>query len=465
MPAGHRNLSAFVLSVGDELISGLSVDTNSAWISGELSGLGVRVVGHATVGDDQRIVEEAIREQLALADVLVITGGLGPTPDDLTREALAEVMDVVLVERADWLAHLVEFFRARDRLMQPGNREQAKIPRNTQLLWNPIGTASGIAADVKTEHVAITGAGETTCRVFALPGVPAEMRAMFQQHVRPWARAEVQRRGGRVLRTLSLHTFGLGESDIAARLGDLLSRRNAPQDLQVGTTASRGVVSIRAYAAGASDAEVDEKLAAVEREAVLALADVIFGRDDETLAGVVGRLLREHPRRPVLRMAESCTGGLLSKMITDVAGSSDYFDRGFITYSNESKIQMLGVPRELIEEHGAVSDPVVAAMAVGALRAGALPDERPGIALSISGIAGPGGETAGKPVGAVCIGLASEPQVAPITPASRGDAVAGVEVRARSFRFVGDRGLIRDRSAMMALAMLRYYLLGKPMPF
>lgn len=455
MSSGQQHdLRASILSVGDELVSGLTIDTNSAWLSRELGGLGVRVVAHRTIGDELTEIETAIRDASQEAELILISGGIGPTPDDLTREALAAVTGGGLVESPDWLAHMQILFRARGRVMQPGNRKQAGVPQGAELLWNSLGTAAGIRANFA--HTAM---------LFVLPGVPAEMMAMFDQHVRPWVRSVVHRRGGRVMRTLSLHTFGLGESDIAARLGDLLLRRNAAEDLQVGTTASRGVVSIRAYAAGATDAEVDEKLATVEREARQALGDVIFGRDDDTLAGVVGRLLREHPGRPVLRVAESCTGGLLGKTITDIAGSSDYFDRGFITYSNESKTQVLGLPRELIGEHGAVSEPVVAAMANGALRADPLPDDRPGIALSISGIAGPGGGTADKPVGTVCIGLASEPQVAQIRPASRGDTAAGLELLARTFRFVGDRELIRDRSAMMALAILRYHLLRKPMPF
>jgi nicotinamide-nucleotide amidase len=283
------------------------------------------------------------------------------------------------------------------------------------------------------------------------------MKAMFAQHVRPWLREETGRRGGQVMRTLSLHTFGVGESDIAARLGDLLSRRPEAQGLQVGTTASGGIVSIRAYAAGATGAEAEQKLSAVESAARQKLDELIFGRDGETLAEVVGRMLREHPRRPVLRVAESCTGGLLGKLITDVAGSSSYFDRGWITYANEAKTDMLGVPANLISRQGAVSEEVASAMAAGALIAGGVPEGRGGVAVSISGVAGPGGGTPQKPVGMVCIGLA--------TRGLAGGGDAGLFVSARTFYFVGDRDLIRQRSAMMALAMLRYHLLGIEMPF
>lgn len=446
-------MRALVLSVGDELVSGLALDTNSAWLSRELAAEGIATDSHMTVGDDRRAIVEALRALAPKAEVLVVTGGLGPTPDDLTREALAEVMDATMAEDARWLEHLTEFFEKRGRVMQPGNRKQALIPRSATLLWNPLGTAAGIAADIRTGSPSRSGGGEVTCHVIVLPGVPSEMQAMFEAHVRPWLREGNTRRGGRIMRTRALHAFGIGESDLAARLGDLLRRRPESEGLQVGTTAAGGVVSIRVYAAGATEAEAEQKLMAVEVEARQKLGQVIFGRDRETLAEVVGRMLREHPAQPVLRVAESCTGGLLAQLITDVAGSSDYFDRGFITYANQAKSELLGVPRELIEAHGAVSEEVVAAMAAGALSATPLPERRGGVSVSISGVAGPGGGTPQKPVGMVCIGLASS--IAGDTEPS---------VAARTFSFGGDRRMIRERAAMMALAMLRYHLLGLQMP-
>jgi nicotinamide-nucleotide amidase len=364
------------------------------------------------------------------SQVLIITGGIGPTPDDLTREALSSVLDRPLEEQAAWREQLEAFFRKRGRTMNPGNLKQAFIPAGSALLANPIGTAAGIRAE------------SGGCIIFVLPGVPAEMKAMFELHLAPWLR---EHRGGAVTATRSLHTFGLGESDVAARLGDLLRRRDASERLQVGTTAGGGTVSIRAYAGPMPPDQADGTLDAVELEARQKLGELIFGRDDQTLAEVVGALIREDPRRPVLRVAESCTGGLLAELITDVPGASDYFDRGFVTYSNESKTDLLGVPADLIREHGAVSEPVVSAMARGALPKGA-----PGIALAISGVAGPGGGTAEKPVGTVCIALARTPEEWEQGPVSF----------ARTFAFPGDRALIRRRSADMALALLRYHLLG-----
>ncbi len=435
-----KDLRGFVLSVGDELISGLTVDTNSAWLSLRLAEAGIRVVGHATVGDDQPAIERAIAGSSAEVDLLIVTGGIGPTPDDLTREALAAVMGAPLVEHPEWTQRMEAFFRERGRVMQPGNLKQATIPEGAKLLWNPIGTAAGIEADFV--HPGRPGA-RATCRVIVLPGVPAEMRAMYDQHVHGWAQRQSQERGGRVMRMRALHTIGLGESDVAARLDDLLRRRAEEEGLQVGTTASRGIVSIRAYAVG-EPARAEALLDEAEAEARRALGPAIFGRDDQTLPEVVGDLLRADPRRPVVTVAESCTGGLLARLITDVPGASDYFDQGFITYSNEAKSRLLGVPAALIARHGAVSEPVAEAMAVGALqRRGS---ERPGVALAISGVAGPGGGTDEKPVGTVCIALAST--------FGSGDV--------RTHRFPGDRALIRRRSADTALAMLRTHLLGSP---
>lgn len=442
--SGTQGLRGFILSVGDELISGLTVDTNSAWLSLRLAEAGVRVVGHATVGDDQPAIERAIARSAAGVDLLIVTGGIGPTPDDLTREALAAVMGAPLIEHPEWIQRMEAFFQERGRVMQPGNRKQATIPRGTKLLWNPTGTAAGIEADIPPSPPA----ARASCRLVVLPGVPAEMRAMYDQHVHGWAQRRSQERGGRVMRMRALHTIGLGESEVAARLDELLRRRAEEEGLQVGTTASRGIVSIRSYAIG-EPAHAEAMLDAAEAEARRALGHAIFGRDDQTLAEVVGELLRSDPRRPVVTVAESCTGGLLARLITDVPGSSDYFDQGFITYSNEAKTRLLGVPEALIARQGAVSEPVAAAMAQGALeRRGS---DRAGVALAISGVAGPGGGTDEKPVGTVCLALA----------ATFGPDGAGTSI-VQTHRFPGDRGTVRRRSADMALAMLRTHLLKSP---
>lgn len=421
-----RPLTCVLLSVGDELASGLTIDTNSAWLSRRLSAVGVRVVAHATVGDDQLTIERAVRDAAATADLLVITGGIGPTPDDLTREALASVMGAGLIEDPGWIAQMEQMFRERGREMKPGNRKQAGVPAGADLLWNPVGTAAGIAARVGR------------CTIFSVPGVPKEMEAMFEQHVAPWAREQAALRGGQVLVTRAIHTFGIGESDLAARLNDLLRRGPEGADVQVGTTASRGIVSVRAYTRAAAPAEAAAALDVIEDQVRAQLGDLVFGIDDETLAESVGRLLQGDSRSPIVSTAESCTGGLIAKLLTDVPGSSDYFHRGYVTYSNAAKRDLLGVPESILSEHGAVSGPTVEAMASGAREAAGY-----GIALAVSGVAGPGGGTHQKPVGTVWIALASPD---------------GVD--ARRFVFPGDRETVRLRSAYMALMLLRFHLLG-----
>lgn len=428
-------LSCVLLSVGDELVTGLTTDTNSAWISRRLSAVGVRVVAHATVGDDQPTIERAIREAAEKAEILVITGGIGPTPDDLTREALAGVMGAGLVENPGWIAQMEQMFEERGRQMKPGNRKQAGVPEGAELLWNPVGTAAGIVAKI----------GE--CRVYSVPGVPREMEAMFDDHIVPWVGRRVEERGGQVIRTRAIHTFGIGESDLAARLDALLRRGGDDAPLQVGTTASRGVVSVRAYARFGGEAEAYETLDTVEKQVREALGELVFGVDDESLPDAVARLLRDHPRQPIVSLAESCTGGLIAKLLTDIPGSSAHFHRGFVTYSNAAKNEILGVPRELLNECGAVSGPVVEAMARGARTR-----EGHGIALAVTGVAGPGGGTSEKPVGTVWIALAA--------PGKNIDP-ADPYVFSRRFVFPGDRETVRLRSAYMALTLLRFHLLGQ----
>ena len=278
-------------------------------------------------------------------------------------------------------------------------------------------------------------AGGTVCTIFITPGVPKEMKAMFTRDILP----EIQKStGGAVILSRTLHTFGLGESWVAEKLGELMKRDRNPS---VGTTVSQGIVSLRINSRFDSLDEAQQNLDETIRACRDALGDIIYGEEDQAFAQVVAALLA--PSRKTVTTAESCTGGLLAKMITDIPGSSDYFKTGFITYSNEAKTRTPGVPPELITQHGVVSEPVVQAMAAGAL-------ERTGAdyALAISGVAGPTGGTPVKPVGTVCIALASMQ-----------------EMQSRTFNFPGDREMIRDRSAKMALSMLRFHLLGKSLPF
>jgi nicotinamide-nucleotide amidase len=271
-----------------------------------------------------------------------------------------------------------------------------------------------------------------------MPGVPKEMKLMFERDVLP----RIKEEGGladSVILSRTLHTFGLGESAIAEMLGEQMMRNRNPS---VGTTVANGIVSLRLNSRFDSRDEAQRQLDDNDRACRAALGDLIFGADDDTLQQVVGQLLATN--RKTVATAESCTGGLLAKMLTDVAGSSEYFHTGFVTYSNKSKYERLGVSMEIINVYGAVSELVVSTMAKNARRLG-----KTHFALAISGIAGPTGGSPAKPVGTVCIALAFDENEPPV---------------ARTFQFPGDREWVRDRSAKMALTMLRYHLLGKPLP-
>jgi nicotinamide-nucleotide amidase len=439
-------MKSIILSVGDELALGQNVDTNSAWISQQLAAVGCDIAGHITVPDDQRAIEQAIAESVGRCDVLIISGGIGPTADDLTRQALAACMNVPLETNDQWLERLHAFFKKVGRPMPETNTIQAQIPRGAAIIENTAGTAAGIDATF------VTGDQKTVCRVFVMPGVPKEMKAMFARDVLPHIAASA---GGATILSRTLHTFGMGESWIAEKLGDLMMRQKNPS---VGTTVSHGIVSVRINARATSRDEAQRELDATSAACEAALGDLIFGRDDDTLPSVLAQLLASS--RKTISTAESCTGGLLAKMLTDTPGSSDYFHQGWITYSNRAKQERLGVSENILNVHGAVSEPVADAMARAARRLA-----RSDCAIAISGIAGPGGGTESKPVGTVCIALAhAKPTASAAAGPQPKPDYADANVIARTFTFPGDREMIRDRAAKMGLTMLRFYLLGKLLP-
>lgn len=413
-------MRAAILSIGDELVLGQVVDTNSAYLAGRLAEHGVLCTAHLTVADDQGAIVRALRGAAEAVELVIVTGGLGPTDDDLTRPALAELLGVELFEHESSVRQIEAFFRQRKRQMPERNRLQAMCPAGARMLDNPIGTAPGIYARC--------GRAE----VFCVPGVPQEMVTLYERHILPFLH-ERQPAGGTVILTAKVNTFGTGESTIADLLGDLMDRRRNPL---VGTTVSGGIVSARVRSTFASRAEaqarLDETLGEVERR----LGDYAFGRDDQTLEQELGRLLNE--RGKTLATAESCTGGLLSKLISDATGCSRYFLGGFVSYSNDAKSRDLGVGEGLLREHGAVSEPVALAMADGARRCC-----DSDYALSVTGIAGPGNDGSDKPVGTVWIGLAERDR----------PTAASLSI------FAGTRSEIRERSANAALNMLRLRLL------
>jgi len=409
---------AWIVSIGTELTLGQSVDTNAAWLAQQLASLGIRAERHVTVADDLSAIRDALAHAADACDLIIATGGLGPTVDDLTRQALAEAADVELEIDPASLARIRAFFDRRRREFPERNQVQALVPQTGRAIENPCGTAPGI-------FIELNG---TPC--YALPGVPFEMKEMFTRDVLPHVRAAA---AGRVLRQRRLNCFGLGESDVGERLRDLMAPDRNPQ---IGTTAELGVIGVRinvqADTAEAADALLDQ----TETEIRARLGKIVFGREDDTLASVVGRQLVA--RGETLGTAESCTGGLIAKMLTDTPGSSAYFVGGAVTYSNQLKQQLLGVPAETLARFGAVSAPVAQAMAHGARERLAST-----YALAVTGIAGPEGGTTDKPVGLVFFGLA--------TP-------VGVTVREISLGSDSPRQIIRARAANAALNLLRLEL-------
>lgn len=408
----HR---AAIISIGTELTLGQTIDTNAAWLARQLAAIGIRVGRCQILADETADIVAEIRRAAGEFSIILITGGLGPTADDLTREALAEVAAAPLELHQPSLEQLLAFFATRHRPMPEANRVQAMIPRGGRALPNTCGTAPGI-------HINAANAA-----IFAMPGVPFEMKAMFERDVLPGIRAAGD---GRVLRFRLVRTYGMPESELGAVIKDLMKRGNNPE---VGTTADLGEIGIRINATAETP---DAALTMLdETEAVLRarLGHHVYGRDDDTLASVVGAGLVQ--RAESIATAESCTGGMVSTLLTDVPGSSRYFMGGLIAYANEAKSNLLGVSTAIIEHHGAVSEPVARHMAASARER-----FRTTYALSLTGIAGPDGGTTEKPVGLLYLGLAKP---------------TDVDVRTLNFGSDQPRNAIRIRAAKAALNLLR----------
>lgn len=414
-------MKAEIISIGTELTSGRNLDTNSQWLARRLAALGVPVRYHTTLADDFEENLTALRVARGRAALVLLTGGLGPTQDDLTREVLAALAGVELELHQPSLDYIRELFTSRRREMPERNRVQALFPTGSEPLANPRGTAPGIWLDL----------GD--CLLVAMPGVPREMHGMFDDEVLPRLRWRLGH-AGEVLLERKLNTFGQGESAVEAKLLDLTRRGHVPE---VGITASDAVISLRIFGRGRSVEEAQAQIAPVEALIRERLGDDLFGVDDEELHDVVARMLLEQER--TVAVAESLTGGLVTSLLARIPGVSASLLGGVVAYANEAKVSLLGVPGELIAEHGAVSGPVAEAMAAGVRqRLGA------DLAVSTTGIAGPSGATANKPVGLVYIGLASSSSV-------------------RSWRvdWFGSRQEIQQRAAKSALNALRLRLLGR----
>jgi len=381
-------MTAHLLTIGDEILIGQIIDTNSAWMSRELNLRGFRVVGKSSVSDTREAITEGIRHAAAQADVVIMTGGLGPTKDDVTKKTLCTLFDSGLVFHQDVYDRIAAYFEKIGRPMPESVREQAMLPERALILTNKVGTASGMWFD---------SAGKI---YISLPGVPFEMEYLMTAEVLPRLQARFP---GRPIVHRTLLTVGAGESAIAQRIEAFESA--LPPHIRLAYLPALGQVRLRLTGWGAGTRSA-ESLAVLEQEveaqaAVLAgvIPEIIFGRENETLEQVVGRMLQA--RGLQFGTAESCTGGYVAHLMTTVPGSSAYFRGAVVAYSNDLKMQLLGVPEQTLLEQGAVSEGAVRAMAIGALDALGVD-----VALSISGIAGPDGGTPDKPVGTVWMAVA-----------------------------------------------------------
>ena len=368
-----------LLTTGTELLLGTTQNTHGAWIGQRLLRVGLRVSRQITVPDGEA-VGRAMRIGLEGGEALIVTGGLGPTSDDLTREALAEVLGLEMIEDEAAMRAIEEFFARRQRVMAEANRKQAQAPVGADILVNPNGTAPGLYLPPRLS-------GSFNCAVFLLPGPPRELYPMFEAEVVP----RLQALSGieKVPEFLELKFAGIGESDFHEGIDDVLE---AIPGLEHGYCARPGEVDLRLMGSAASIREAGEIVRAT-------FGDELVSDDGANLEDVVVDLLAKRGR--TLAIAESCTGGLIASRITDVAGSSEVFRYGFVTYANEAKQELVGVSQDALRSHGAVSDPVARQMAEGALKAG-----EADIAVAVTGIAGPAGGSEEKPVGTVFLGLA-----------------------------------------------------------
>jgi nicotinamide-nucleotide amidase len=411
--------TAEIIAVGSELLTPAKVDTNSLWLTERLNGIGVEIKLKTVVGDDPSRLEETIRDAVTRSDIVIVTGGLGPTEDDVTRRVSASALGRELVYRQELEDDLRERFKRWGREMPEINKRQAWIVEGAEVLPNPNGSAVGMSVRV----------GNSTLVV--LPGPPRENQPMFTDYVLP----ELRRRAGAVVfRKRILKVSGVGESALDERIAPIYS---AYPTVQTSVLFNKSEVEVHLTASAADASAADRMNAEIAARIAAEMGAAVFSTEGEEMEEVVGRLLAE--RGETVAVAESCTGGLISHRITEVPGSSAYFVDGVVAYANVSKIRMLNVPAEMIERFGAVSVEVAEAMATG-MREVSGTD----YAISATGIAGPAGGSDSKPVGTVFVGFA--------------DAEGA---RSLELRLPGDRYLVRWRASQAALDYLRRQILKK----
>jgi len=415
-------MNAEIIAVGSEMLTPSRMDTNSLYLTGELNQLGVEVVAKCVIGDDRDRLADAVRRALSSAGLVILSGGLGPTEDDVTREAVAQALDRKLVYHSEIADALAERFARARRKMAEINKRQAFVIEGASILANDRGTAPGQWVE-DSGGVAVL-----------LPGPPHELKAMFERQCLPRLQRIVP---PLAIRTLFLRVTGMAESDLDQLISPVYKKYTNPVTTIL---AANGDLQVHLRARGTSAEEAEALVAEVGAPIEALLADYLYSRNGDPLEVVVGQMLRA--AHATVTVAESCTGGLLGGRFTSVPGSSEYFLGGFLTYSNAMKVELLGVSPEILEQHGAVSRESAQAMAIGARR-------RTGAtyAISVTGVAGPDGGGEAAPVGTVYVGIAD---------------AAGAHVVHR--QFFGDRERIRIFSAQMALDLLRRRLMGRPSP-
>ena len=407
-------MKAEIISIGTELLLGTIVNTNASYLARKLSEIGIDLYYQTTVGDNPQRLSESVNRSLNRSDIVVLTGGLGPTVDDITVETLSRLVGRKLILNRTVLSDIKAHFTARGFKPPAGNERQAYIPEGSRCIRNAVGTAPGIILEHRGKVIV------------CLPGPPRELHPVFERGVLPYLKRRFA--SGFIFKTRTVRTTGLPESRVNLIVRDLLK---LPPPTTVGIYASLSEVDLVIMAKAKSETAARRAIAPLEKKIRARLAEYIFGLDDETLEGVVGSLLTK--KRLTLSIAESCTGGLIAKRITDVAGSSGYFKAGIVTYSNESKESFLGVKAATLRRCGAVSRSVALEMARG-IKHFACAD----IGIGVTGVAGPAGGTKAKPVGLVYIAYATD-----------------TKRLVKEYRFKGSRQDVRFQASQAALDLIR----------
>jgi len=411
-------MKAELIFTGSELLLGHMLNSHSQYLGMRLSEIGIEVILHTTVGDDWGRLGQVLRQAMERSDLIITTGGLGPTTDDLTKKTVANVLNLPMALDEKALAAIRGFFNNRGLVMPESNKKQACFPASAVILPNSRGTAPGALIERENKIIAM------------LPGPPGELTAMFEESLAPFLFKKI--RGGTVTRYKVFKLTGISESAVYDRVKDLGGQGNPG----IAYVAKPGEVQVRIMA-WASSEQAEKMVADLSEKVRRRLVGYIFGYDEEVLEDVVGKLLLE--KGLSIAVAESCTGGLITARLTDIPGSSGYLKGGVVAYSNEVKNEVLAVPPDVLGQYGAVSKQTAVAMAEGVKKL-----TGSNLGLAVTGIAGPGGGSAAKPVGLVYISLAAD------------DGTC-----CREYRFPGERPAVRQGTANAALNMVRHYLLAK----